>query len=63
MKRRYIIHYKRFPDYTNLKELSERNKQRIVEANREREQLGGKHHHKEQCDGILETFAENSCVH
>ena len=54
MKRRCIIHYKGFPDYTNLKELSERNKQRIVEVKKEREQLGGEHHHKEQCDGITD---------
>ena len=63
MKKMCIIHYKGFPDYTNLKELSERNKQRIVEAKKEREQLGGVHHHKEQYDGIPETFAENDCIH
>ena len=63
MKRRCIIHYKGFPDYTNLKELIERNKQRIVEVKKEREQLGGEHHRKEQCDGIPETFAENDCIH
>ena len=45
MERRCMIHYKGFPHYTNLKELSERNKQRIVEAKKEREQLGDKHHH------------------
>ena len=54
MKRRCIIHYKGFPVYTNLKELSERNKQRIVEVKKEREQLSGEHHHKEQCDGITD---------
>ena len=48
MERRCMIMDKGFPHYTNLKELSERNKQRIVEAKKEREQLGGEHHHKEQ---------------
>ena len=32
MEKRCIIHYKGFPDYTKLKELSERNKQRSVEG-------------------------------
>ena len=30
---------------------------------KEREQRGGENHHKEQCDGIPETFAENDCIH
>ena len=47
----------------NLKELSERNKQRIVEAKKECEQLVGEHHHKEQCDGIPQSFAKNDCLH
>ena len=41
-----------FLDNTNLKELSERNKQRIMEEKKERDQLGGKHHPKEQYHGI-----------
>ena len=63
MKRRCKIYYKGFPDYTNLKEFSERNKPRIVEAEKESEQLVGEHDHKEQCDGIPESFAENDCIH
>ena len=49
---------KGFTDYANLEELSERNKQTIVKAKKEREQHGGEHHHKEQCDGIPETLDE-----
>ena len=62
MKIRCIIHYKVFLDNTNLKELSERNKQRIMEVKKERDQLGGKHHPKEQYDGIPGTFAENGYI-
>ena len=62
-ERRCIIHYKGFTDYKNLKDLSERNKGRILEAKKEREKLGGEHHHKDQCDGIPEKFAAKDCIH
>ena len=39
-----------------LKELSETNKQRISKAKKECETLGGEHQHKDQYDGIPETF-------
>ncbi|KAG1711251.1 hypothetical protein GQR58_002553 [Nymphon striatum] len=63
MERKCIIHYKGFTEYKNLKELSERNKGRILEAKKEREKLGGEHHHKDQCDGIPEKFGAKDCIH
>lgn len=63
MKKRCIIHYKGLSNYTKLKELSERNKERILEAKVEREKLGGEHYHKLQCDGIPKSFALQDCIH
>ena len=63
MKKKCIILYKGFPKYSKLKELSETNKQRISEANKERETLGGELQHKDQCDGISEAFADSHCIH
>ena len=64
MKKRCIIHYKEFTEYSKLKELSAANKGRISEAKKERETLGGEHQHKDQCDGIPETqtFADSHCI-
>jgi len=50
-------------NYSKLKELSERNKDRILEAKIEREKLGGEHYHKFQCDCIPESFSPQDCVH
>ena len=58
-----IIHYKGFPNYSKLKELSETNTQRISEPKKERETLGGEHQNKDQCDSIPETFADGHCIH
>ena len=52
MKKRCIILYKGFPKYSKLKELSKTNKQRISEAKKEREALGGEH----QGNGIPDTL-------
>ena len=46
-----------------LQSVSWQYKLRIVEAKKAREQLGGKHHPKEQCNGMPGTFAENGCIH
>ena len=62
MDRKCIVHYKGFDEYTHLKELSERNKERILEAKRERERTGGEHHHKEQCDSVPEIFASKDSI-
>ena len=46
-----------------LKELSETNKQRISKAKKECETLGGEHQHKDQYDGIPETFTDSHFIH
>ena len=48
MKKRCIMHYKGFPKYFKLKELSKTNNQRISVAKKERKTLGGEHQHKDQ---------------
>ena len=63
MKRKCIIHYKGHSNYSNLKELSQTNRERILLAKEEREKLGGNHHHKEQCESIPDSFGENDCIH
>ena len=63
MKKSCIIHYKVFPKYSKLKKLSETNKQWISEAKKKCETLGGEHQHKDQCDGIPETFSDSHCIH
>ena len=63
MKRKCIVHYKGFSNYSNLKELSQTNKERILLAKEEREKLGGDHYHKEQCELISDDFGENDCIH
>ena len=63
MKRYCIVRYPGFDNYSNLKEVSERNKQRILEAKKERETLGGSHHHKDQCSSVPDDIGENYCIH
>lgn len=63
MKEKCIIHYKGFTGYSKLKQLSEINKQKILLKKVERENLGGEHYHKDQCDSIPESFGENDYIH
>ena len=63
MKKRCIVHYKGLSNYSNLKQLSKTNKERILIAKAEREKLGGKHYHRDQCDGVPESFGENYYMH
>ena len=63
MKKRCIIHYKGLSNYSNLTQLSKTNKERILLAKAEREKLGGKHYHRDQCDGVPESFGENDYMH
>ena len=58
MKKRCIIHYKGLSNYSNLKQLSKTNKERILLAKAEREKLGGKHYHRDQCDGVPESLVK-----
>ena len=63
MKKRCIIHYKGLFNYSNLKQLRKTNKERIFLAKTEREKLGDKYYHRDQCDGVPESYGENDYTH
>ena len=58
-----IIHYKNQSKYSNIKELSEDNKNRITAAKQLRESLGGDDHHEDQCCSVPETFSDIHGIH
>ena len=59
----YNIHYEGFDVYSNIKEISENNEQRIQAPKLAREQLGGVNFHQKQCKGIPDTIDRNHGIH
>jgi len=51
-----VVHYPDQSSYSNIKDLSDVNKIKIVEAKRVRRELGGPYSHSVQCDAIPEQF-------
>lgn len=51
-----VVHYPDQSSYSEIKELSNVNKYKIVEAKRVRTEIGGSHSHCTQCDTIPEEF-------
>jgi hypothetical protein len=52
MERTCIVHYKGYETYSELKDVSEINKERLINAKTYRTTLDGDNRHKEQCDAI-----------
>lgn len=53
-----IVHYPNQRQYSDVKELSDINKEKITKAKVKRMREGGSHLHFEQCSKIPETFVE-----
>ena len=51
-----IVHYADQTSYSTVKELSDVNKEKIVQAKRKRTDIGGSHSHADQCSTIPENF-------
>ena len=51
-----VVHYADQTAYSSIKELSDVNKDRIVQAKRKRTEVGGSHSHADQCLTIPESF-------
>ena len=51
-----IIHYENQKNYSQIKKLSDINKEKILKAREKRESIGGDHYHEEQCSSIPAEF-------
>ena len=47
-----VVHYENQKKYSRIKELSEANENRILEAKRKRIEIGGEHLYEAQCNNI-----------
>ncbi len=51
-----VIHYADQTSYSTIKELSDVNKEKLVQAKRKRTEVGGSYSHADQCSTIPEFF-------
>ena len=51
-----VVHYTDQTSYSTVKELSDVNKEKIVQAKRKRTDIGGSHSHADQCSTIPEKL-------
>lgn len=58
-----VVHYNNHEKYSNIKSLSDVNKQRILEAKRLREEVEGENHHEDQCSSIPQIFTDAHGIH
>ena len=58
-----IIHYEDQNEYSEIKSLSNVNKEKIIFAKQKRERIGGQHLHEEQCSNIPAEFDETHGIH
>lgn len=51
-----VVHYAYQTSYSIIKELSDVNKEKIIQAKKKRTEVGGSHSHADQCSTIPENF-------
>ena len=51
-----VVHYQNQQRYSNIKDISDINKEKITAAKEKRSRIGGDHLHKKQCDTIQMSF-------
>ena len=54
-----IVHYPNQATYSRIKQLSEVNKRRVIEAKEKRLSLGGSNSHLEQCENVPSEFEDS----
>ena len=58
-----VVHYPNQQKYSNIKDISDINKEKITAAKEKRSRIGGDHLHKKQCDTIPNEFLDVHGVH